>query len=121
MLAYWDTDLNKSVDFFLNPICILLVVCPSTIAVCIAIYANKILFKLIKNGDHVGFILIRCAEELRYSGNLSFFFIYFILLSYATFSSPHLTDSGDILNQMHHQYSFLNEDSVKNFNCFPCK
>ena len=46
MLAYWDTDLNKSVDFFLNPICILLVVCPSTIAVCIAIYANKILFKL---------------------------------------------------------------------------
>ena len=46
MLAYWDTDLNKSVDFFLNPICILLVVCTSTIAVCIAIYANKILFKL---------------------------------------------------------------------------
>ena len=46
MLAYWDTDLDKSVDFFLNPICILLVVCPSTIAVCIAIYANKILFKL---------------------------------------------------------------------------
>ena len=42
MLAYWDTDLNKSVDFFLNPICILLVVCTSTIAVCIAIYANKI-------------------------------------------------------------------------------
>ena len=26
-LAYWDTDLNKSVDFFLNPICILFVVC----------------------------------------------------------------------------------------------
>ena len=46
MLAYRDTDLNKSVDFFLNPICILLVVCPSTIAVCIAIYTNKILFKL---------------------------------------------------------------------------
>ena len=46
MLAYWDTDLNKSVDFFLNPICILLVVCLSTVAVCIAIYANKILFKL---------------------------------------------------------------------------
>ena len=46
MLAYWDTDLNKSVDLFLNPICILLVVCTSTIAVCIAIYANKILFKL---------------------------------------------------------------------------
>ena len=46
MLVYWDTDLNKSVDFFLNPICILLVVCPGTIAVCIAIYANKILFKL---------------------------------------------------------------------------
>ena len=46
MLAYWDTDLNKYVDFFLNPICILLVVCTNTIAVCIAIYANKILFKL---------------------------------------------------------------------------
>ena len=46
MLAYWDTDLNKSVDFFLNPICILLVVCTRTIAVCIAIYANKILYKL---------------------------------------------------------------------------
>ena len=46
MLAYWDTDLNKSVDFFLNPICILLVVCTGTIAVCVAIYANKILFKL---------------------------------------------------------------------------
>ena len=46
MLAYWDTDLNKSADFFLNPICILLVVCTSTIAVCIVIYANKILFKL---------------------------------------------------------------------------
>ena len=46
MLAHLDTDLNKSVDFFLNPICILLVVCFSTIAVCIAIYANKILFKL---------------------------------------------------------------------------
>ena len=27
MLIYWDTDLNKSVYFFLNPICILLVVC----------------------------------------------------------------------------------------------
>ena len=47
MLIYWDTDLNKSVDFFLNPICILLVVCTSTFAICIAIYANKILFKLI--------------------------------------------------------------------------
>ena len=46
MLAYWDTDLNKSVDFFLNPICILLFVCTSTIAVCIVINANKILFKL---------------------------------------------------------------------------
>ena len=45
MLVYWDTDLNKSIDFFLNPICILLVVCTSTIAVCIAIYANEILFK----------------------------------------------------------------------------
>ena len=43
MLAYWDADLNKSVDFFLNPICILFVVCTSTIAVCIAIYANKII------------------------------------------------------------------------------
>ena len=47
MLAYWDTDLNKSVHFFLNPICILLVVCTSTIVVCIAVYANILLFKLI--------------------------------------------------------------------------
>ena len=46
MLANWDTNLNKSVDFFLNPICILLVVCTSTIAVCIAINANRILLKL---------------------------------------------------------------------------
>ena len=46
MLAYWDTDLNKSVDFFLNPICIFFVVCTSTIADCIAVYAHKILFKL---------------------------------------------------------------------------
>ena len=36
-------DLNKSVDFFLNPICILRVVCTSKIAVCLVIYANKIL------------------------------------------------------------------------------
>ena len=46
MLAYWDSDLNKSVDMFLNPICILRVDCTSTIAVCIAIYANNIVFKL---------------------------------------------------------------------------
>ena len=30
----WDTDLIKSVYFFLNPICILLDVVTSTIAVC---------------------------------------------------------------------------------------
>ena len=75
-----------------------------------------------KNGAHVGLILIRCAEELRFSENLGcnwfisascFFFKYFILLSYATFSSPHLSDFGDILNQMNCQYSFLDEDSIK--------
>ena len=33
MLAYWDTDLNKSVDFFSESNS-LIVVCTSTIAVC---------------------------------------------------------------------------------------
>ena len=43
---YYKNNKSLAVNFFLNPICILLVVCTSTIAVCIVIYANKILFKL---------------------------------------------------------------------------
>ena len=41
MLAYWDTDLNKSVDFFMSPILILLVVAGS-----MKFMRTKILFKL---------------------------------------------------------------------------
>ena len=65
MLAYWDADLNKSVDFFPNPICILLAVCTSTISVCIAIYANKILFKL-KKKYQINFDFVSCYLHMKF-------------------------------------------------------
>ena len=47
LLSIWDTDSNKSFDFLLNPICIVVVLYSVFCVACILViyYTNKIKFK----------------------------------------------------------------------------